>query len=32
VEPAPIDQQLELVDAELLLIAVDELRLLGAGE
>ena len=32
VEPAPVDQQLEAVEAELLLVAVDHRDFLGAGE
>ena len=32
VEPAPVDQQLEAVEVELLLVAVDDRDLLGAGE
>ena len=32
IEPAPVDQQLEAVDAERVLVAVDDRYLLGAGE
>ena len=32
VEPAPVDQQLETVEAELLVVAVDHRGFLGAGE
>ena len=32
VEPAPVDQQVELVELELLVVAVDDADLLGAGE
>ena len=32
VEPAPVDHQIEVLDAQRLLVVVDGLRFLGAGE
>ena len=32
IEPAPVDQQIEVVEVELLLVVVDDAHFLGAGE